>query len=96
MSRFTEARAEIASVERLVGPTGLRPLPFHIWCRASIESGRASPSLLAAAEHARRYWDALLPTLPTLTPADPAAPVRHRPPARAGSRRRGSRTSTAG
>jgi hypothetical protein len=55
--RFTEARAEILAVERLVGTGKLRPLPFHIWCRATIESGRASPELLAAAARSKKIWD---------------------------------------
>jgi hypothetical protein len=62
--RFTKARGEILAIEKLVGPADLRPLPVHIWCRALIESGRASPELLAAAEHAQQYWAAV--TLPSL------------------------------
>lgn len=68
--RELERLREVCAVEKLVGPAGLRPLPLHVWCRAWIESGRASPELVAAAEHARRYWDAVLPTLPTLGATD--------------------------
>jgi hypothetical protein len=68
-------KAEVQRVERLVGTSRMRSLPFHIWCRATIEAGRASPELLAAAERARAEWDAVLPTLPTLvvapSPGDP-------------------------
>jgi hypothetical protein len=45
-------------VDRLVGTGKLRSFSFHFWCRQVIESGRASPELLAAAERARREWDA--------------------------------------
>ena len=48
---FTEAK----DIRALAGPR-MRSFPFHIWCRATIESGQASPELLAAAERARREW----------------------------------------
>ena len=68
-------RREVRRIDKLVGPAGLRPLPLHVWCRALIASGRASPALVKAAEDARRYWDAVLPTLPVLV-------VPGRPPGR--------------
>jgi hypothetical protein len=69
-------RAEVRRVEKLVGPRGLAPLPLHIWCRSVIESGQASPALVAAAAAAKAYWDAMLPTLPVLEA------VPRRPPGR--------------
>jgi hypothetical protein len=60
-------RREIANVEKLVATTKVRSFPFHFWCRQVIESGRASPELLAAAERSRREWDAIRDQVPTWT-----------------------------
>ena len=51
-----EARAEIEAVERQVGPRGLRPWPWHFWCRKQIEDGTASPELVEAARRSREYY----------------------------------------
>jgi hypothetical protein len=64
-------RAEVRRVEKLVGPRGLAPLPLHIWCRSLIESGHASPALVAAASAAKTYWQARAATLPVARPEAP-------------------------
>jgi hypothetical protein len=61
-------RREIANVEKAVGTGTVRSFPFHFWCRQVIESGRASPELLAAAERSRAEWEAVRDAVPTLRP----------------------------
>jgi hypothetical protein len=43
-------RREIANVEKLVGTSGMRSLPWHAIYGRQIKDGTASPELLAAAE----------------------------------------------
>jgi hypothetical protein len=67
VSHFTKARHETRRVEKLVGPTGLRPLPFHFWYDALVRAGgHPSPEFTAAAEHARQAWAKILPALAVL------------------------------
>jgi hypothetical protein len=51
-------RREIANVEKLVGTSGLRSLPWHAMYIRQIKDGTASPEIVAAAERARKEWDA--------------------------------------
>jgi len=64
MARFTRAQQrEVRAIEALVGPAGLRPLPFHVWHDNLVRAGgHPSPEFVAAAEHARRYYAALCST----------------------------------
>ena len=52
-------RREVAKVARLVGTNGLRSYPWHWVLQQQIKAGIApSEGLIAAAERARREWDA--------------------------------------
>ena len=67
LAALTDRFAEVRQVERAVGRAGVRMFPFHFWYDQLIASGGTpSPAFKAAAERARAYWDAVLPTLPTL------------------------------
>jgi hypothetical protein len=50
-------RREIANVEKLVGTSGMRSLPWHAIYSRQIKEGMASPQIVAAAERSRREWD---------------------------------------
>jgi hypothetical protein len=64
MARFTRAQQhEVRAIEALVGPAGLRRLPFHTWHHNLVRAGgQPSPAFAAAAEHARHYYAALCST----------------------------------
>jgi hypothetical protein len=47
---------EVANVEKLVGTSGMRSLPWHAIYSRQIKDGTASPEILAAAERSRREW----------------------------------------
>jgi hypothetical protein len=47
---------EIANVEKLVGTSGMRSLPWHAMYSRQIKDGTASPQIVAAAERAREEW----------------------------------------
>jgi hypothetical protein len=51
-------RREIANVEKLVGTSGMRSLPWHAIYSRQIKDGTALPEILATAERSRREWDA--------------------------------------
>jgi len=51
IDRFTEVR----NLEKLVGRTGLRPLPWHFLLRHKLANGTATPEERAAAVDSRRY-----------------------------------------
>jgi hypothetical protein len=48
----------VANVVKLVGTSGLRSLPWHAMYSRQIKDGIASPEIVAAAERARKEWDA--------------------------------------
>ena len=63
--RVTEPFTEVRAVEKLVGPAGLRSLPWFALCRDLIASGRASAELLEAARKSREEWERVRDSVPT-------------------------------
>lgn len=57
-ARGLRRQREIANVEKLVGTSGMRSLPWHAMYSRQIKDGTASPEIVAAAEQARKEWDA--------------------------------------
>ena len=56
--RLAVRRLEIENIERLVGASGLRGLPWHAIFATQLRDGTASPEIVRAAEVSRRRWEA--------------------------------------
>jgi hypothetical protein len=74
--RHSRRAREIKRITRLIGPHGLRSLPWHAIFARQLRDGTASPEIVEAARVAREQWERanvppVAPARAVLTPSTP-------------------------